>query len=227
MATDADVSPRARALAGAVLIGATVLSIVAMAHHPTAHGSAPDQMIGALVRIGGPSRIVHAAMIATVLATWLALGEYSAWRGRDGAVRIAERLYVFGVAAMIGAALVNGFVVDALAGRALQAGPDATREASAVLPLAWAVNQALAGFGVFMLSGGVAAWSLELWRTASPLARVTAGYGLVMTTSLCLAFALGAFRLDVQGMASVVVAQGLWYALVGLLLWRGARAPRG
>lgn len=223
MTLSAEPSPRVRRTAGAVLIAAAALSVLAMAHHPTAHGHAGADMVGELARIGPLSRAVHAAMIATVLAVWLALAEYSAWRGERTLVRMALRLYGVGAAAMTGAALVNGFALDTLAAGALHAGPEAMGDAARLMPLTWALNQALAGFGTFALTAGIAAWSLELWRTPGALARVTAGYGVAMALAVAVPFALGAFRLDVMGMAAVVAAHAVWYAGVGLLTWRGAR----
>lgn len=214
-------TPRVRAFAAATLFGASALEVLAMAHHPTAHGNSGDALVGAVTRIDGQNAIVHAAMIAMLLAVWIALGEYSAWRGARTATRIAGRLYAAGVAAMVGAALVNGFAMEAVATRALAAGGDAVHDAARLFPLAWALNQALAGFGVFALSLGIAAWSTELWRGPGRLARITAGYGVTMAAVVCLAYAAGLFRLDVIGMGAVVAAQGLWYALVGGVLWRG------
>jgi hypothetical protein len=107
-----------------------------------------------LVRIGALSRPVHAGMIVCVIALWLALAEWSAWRG-SALARIAEKLYGLGAIAMIGAALINGFAIDHLANNALQDGAEGLRDAARVIPLAWSLNQTLAGFGVFALSGGI------------------------------------------------------------------------
>ncbi len=222
MSLSSEPSPRVRRAAGAMLIGAAALSVLAMAHHPTTRGHAGPDMIFDLARIGTLSRGVHAAMIATVLVLWLALAEYSAWRGDRTGVRIALRLYGAGAAAMIGAALVNGFALDMLAAGALRSGPGAVQDAIAVLPLTWALNQALAGFSTFALCAGVAAWSLELWRTPGTLARTTAGYGVAMALAVGVPFALGAFRLDVAGMGAVVAALALWSGLVGVLMWRAS-----
>ena len=212
-------SPLARRLVGGTLIGASLVSVLAMSHHPTAHGMTEELWVADLVRIGTLSRPVHAGMIVCVIAIWLALGEWSAWRG-NALTRIAEKLYGLGAIAMIGAALINGFVIDHLANNALQDGAEGLRDAARVMPLAWSLNQTLAGFGVFALSGGIVVWSVDLWRVPSVLARVTAAYGLVVMLGLCGAFAFGLFPLDVRGMGAVVVAQAVWYALAGLSSWR-------
>lgn len=212
-------SPLARRLVGGTLIGASVLSLLAMSHHPTAHGMTDELWVADLVRIGALGRPVHAGMIVCVVAIWLALGEYSVWRG-NALARIAEKLYGLGVAAMIGAALINGFAIGHYAGNALRDGPDALRAVADVMPLAWSLNQTLAGFGVFALSAGIVAWSLEMWRTPGVLARVTAVYGVVVMPGLCTLFALGLFQLDVSGMGAIVVAQSAWNLMSGFAAWR-------
>lgn len=214
-------SPLARRLVGGTLIGASALSLLAMSHHPTAHGMTDELWVADLVRIGALSRPVHAGMILTVVAIWLALGEYSAWRSGTLA-RIAGKLYGLGVIAMIGAGLINGFAIDHLASNALLDGAEGLRDAARVMPLAWSLNQTLAGFGVFALSAGIVAWSLDLWHAPGKLARVAAVYGVVVMLGLCGAFAFGLFQLDVMGMGAVVVAQAVWYAMTGLTLWWGA-----
>jgi hypothetical protein len=212
-------SPLARRLVGGTLIGASALSLLAMSHHPSAHGMTEELWVADLVRIGALSRPVHAGMIVCVIALWLALAEWSAWRGK-ALTRIAEKLYGLGAIAMIGAALINGFVIDHLASNALEDGAEGLRDAARVMPLAWSLNQTLAGFGVFALSGGIVAWSLDLWRLPGVVARVTAAYGVVVMLGLCGAFAFGFFPLDVPGMGAVVAAQAVWYVLAGLSSWR-------
>ena len=212
-------SPLARRLVGGTLIGASALSVLAMSHHPTAHGMSKELWVADLVRIGALSRPVHAGMIVCVVAIWVALAEISTWRG-SALARIAEKLYGLGAIAMVGAALINGFAIDGFASNALRDGPDALRAAADVMPLAWSFNQTLAGFGVFALSAGILAWSVDLWRGPGVLARVAAAYGVVVTLGLCGAFALNVFKLDVMGMTSVVVAQAAWYVITGITSWR-------
>lgn len=203
-------SPLARRLVGGTLVGASALSLLAMSHHPSAHGMTDELWVADLVRIGTLSRPVHAGMIVCVIALWLALAEWSVWRG-TALTRVAEKLYSLGAIAMIGAALINGFAIDHLASNALQDGAEGLRDAARVMPLAWSLNQTLAGFGVFALSGGIVAWSLDLWHVTGPWARAAAGYGIVGMLVLSVAFAFGHLLLNVTGMVAVVLAQAAWY----------------
>jgi hypothetical protein len=220
-------NPRALKIAGATLVAASALAVLAMSHHPTAHGDTANAWVGEMARVGPLNRGVHAAMIGTVIALWLALDAWSQARGGRGAARVAARLYGLGALAMIGAALVNGFVLDHLAASALAAGPVAVEDAARLVPLTWALNQTLAGFGVFAMCGGIAAWSLDLWRVRGALARLTAGYGAAMSLLAAGGLALGLFGLDVAGMAAVVVAQSLCYVLIGAVMWRSDAGGAG
>jgi hypothetical protein len=213
-------TPRSLKIAGATLITSSALAVLAMSHHPTAHGNTTSEWVGNMARVGDLSRGVHAAMIGTVIAIWLALDAWSDARGGRGEVRVAARLYSLGALAMIGAALVNGFILDSLASRALADGPEALQDMAQLVPLLWALNQTLAGFGVFAMSGAIGAWSIDAWRVPGVLSRVTAGYGLLMTLVACGTFTLGLFQLNVSGMAAVVVTLGVWYMLLGVVMWR-------
>lgn len=212
-------------IAGATLLGASAMALLAMSHHPSAHGGSGSEWLSEMARIGTLSRGVHAAMIAAVVALWLALDAWTHARGGQGTVRVAARLYGLGALAMVGAALINGFAVDSLAARALTGGLEAMDGAARLMPLTWALSQTLAGFGVFAMCGGIAAWSADLWRVPGTLSRAAAGYGLLLALIVCGTFATGLFRLDVRGMGAVVAAQAVWYVLVGGVLWRGATRP--
>lgn len=215
-----DASRNAQRVAGAVLIGASVLALAAVLHHPHGDGHGAD-LLGNLQHISGLNRAIHGAMIVTLLLLWLSLSEYSAVRPR-ALVRSAWLSYSVGALAMIGAALTNGFVLSALVARA--AGADAATQADILqlLPLSWAINQTLAAFGLLLMSVGIALWSLDQWRHA---ARAIANIGLAVAAGLGLAYLVGLLRLDIPGMIAIVLGQGLWYFATGLGLLRRTLNP--
>ncbi|WP_119718480.1 hypothetical protein [Cognatilysobacter tabacisoli] len=218
-------SSGAARFAGAALIATHVLAIGAMAHHPTAHGDTQAQVVDGFVQMQGLNTAVHAAMIAAVLASWLALAEFGARRGAQRAlVRSAGLLYAAGTAGMVGAALTNGFIATRIA-VAAQGGDARTVEAAGdLLRLCWAANQTLAGFGLYAISAAIALWSLDLLRDRRVLALAAGGYGVAIAAAGAGGHALGAYVLDVRGMAAVVLAHAVWYVLVGVLMWRGGAA---
>ncbi|MCQ4164720.1 hypothetical protein [Tahibacter harae] len=219
MSPPVPVSPARHPVAAAVLIAAAVLQLAAMAFHPVAHGDSAAERVASIAAQAPLSAHVHGLLILLVLAAWLALAQYSGPRAQRPLVRCAGRLYGLGVAAMSGAALVNGFAAGHFAARALRASETVQAAAPAVLLFAAALNQALAGFGTLLLSCGIAAWSLDLWRAPDGLARLVSVYGMAAATACAIAY-LGGLRLDVAGMGAVLLAQALWYVLLGVLLLR-------
>lgn len=217
------VSPARHPVAGAVLITATLLQLAAMAFHPVAHGDSAAERIASIAVQAPLSAHVHGLLMLLVLTAWLALALYSGPRAQRPLVRCAERLYGLGVAAMLGAALISGFATGHFALRALRAGEGVQAAAPAVLLFAAVLNQALAGLGTVLLSGGIAAWSLDLWRAPGGLARLVSVYGMAAAAACCIAY-LGGLRLDVMGMGAVMLAQAPWYVLLGVLLLRAPAA---
>jgi hypothetical protein len=205
--------------AGIVLIAATFVSIVAMAHHPSVAAHDP---IAAIAEIGTKAtlnRIVHGVLIALMGLELYAFAVFADRIGpRRDAVRIGFVAYAIGIGAMIGAALTSGFVVTSLAAHYADAGADASAFANHAR-LAMTGNQALAQLGTIAISAAILAWSVALLRVRTH--RVLALIGLL--ASVLPAFALGAgmIRLDVSGMTIVVVAEAVWNIAAGVTLIRG------
>lgn len=205
-------------LAGGLLIALSVLSLLAMAHHPTAHGHDAGEVLAALARIARLNAWVHGSLLALLLGVLLLLGEFAARRiARRGVARAGATLYALGAGAMVLAGLVNGFAVTALAQVAQRApgGSDWTP----VMHFAWALNQAAAGFGVLAFAAAVALWSGDLVQRPG-LRRWVGAYGLACALLVAVALVGGALALDVRGFGAVVAALAVWQCGAGALLWR-------
>jgi len=191
--------------AGSAMIAAAALSVLAMAHHPTSANAGPI----------GP--IVHGTMI--VLAAIMAFGfaHFALRRGLGRPAILAGLVaYAIGLGVTIGAATINGFVVPALAARAI-----ADRD---VFLLAWEANQALAGIGVFATGAAFALWGLDFLRRpgfeAKAIGALGLGAGLVPPALL----ALGATDMHVAGAFIAYAAFAAWSVAVGIHLARGGLA---
>lgn len=211
-------------LAASTLIGVGLLGVIGMAFHPQAAGPDAQARLASLAEISPLSTHVHLTMIVTVIAGWLALSYASLeWPSR-GWAWFGERLYSLGAGAMIGAGLIDGFVVGEYVRRILPVTAETAESAAGVVAFAFSLNQALAGFGTIMMSCAILAWSLGFRRDAGRVAKIASLYGVLAGVVCCLAYATGALRLNVNGMMMVVVGHGLWCALVGLhLLTQGKR----
>jgi hypothetical protein len=219
--TSAAGGPGART-AGVVLIATSLLSVLLMAHHPSA---ASHDTAGIAAEIAGKaplSRFVHGALIAMIGAQIFAFVEFCRRIGLgDGAVRAGFIGYALGACAMIGAALISGFLVSDLSEhyRSLAAGElDAYRH---LLRFAMAANQTLAKFGVVAMSAGIVSWSIAIVR-GSRAPRWLGALGFVAGLAPAVALAIGVLALDVHGMLLVVVCQTAWNIAAGVYLIRFA-----
>lgn len=203
MGAAADTSIKA---AGAAMAAAALGIVVAMAHHPTHVDSRS---------IGG----VHAALILFLLLVAWGFASFVLWRGIRAPLLLLG-LLAYGVSLFghIGAATVNGFAVPALAAHGEPIGRDTLR-------LAWELNQALAGLGVFMTALAYLLWSAHLLRDHAPSARITAVLGLAAGAAAPLLLVTGVTRMDVTGATLVYGLQVAWAALVGIQLMRGRIGP--
>lgn len=178
--TDLNSTPASsRRIAAIVLITVNVLSMFAMLHHPTAHGDSHTGFMQSLISMSGLNQLVHGALIATTLITWLCLVEFSAHKMKQAMVRNGILLYSLGTFAMVGAAMTNGFVIIRLAEGLMQSSDNIQSASPLLFQLTWAVNQTLTGFAVIAMCAGIACWSVHL-LTGSKFARNLGVAGLVM-----------------------------------------------
>ncbi len=212
--------------AGALLIGASILEIAAMAHHPSVHAHDIAALLVQLQALSAVSAWVHGVLIALMLTVFFALTEFAWQRGiTRPAIRAGLIAYAAGVVAMMGAALVDGFVTPRVA--TLSTGVSATdlQVTSQLLKLCVLSNQALAHLGAVAMSVGIAAWSLDLVRGAGA-ERALGVFGVAIGLGSAGALILGALQLDVHGMMLVLLLQVIWTTGVGVLLLRTRTVAR-
>lgn len=199
---------------GALALGlGSVLTVLAMAHHPT--GVAQTESVRAVVQGAALAAWVHGILIVlqfVVLFGFLEFAEELGWEFRR--VRSATAAYALGAVAMTGAALVNGFVVPRLTlDHAMRGGTEALTPS---LRFAWQANQVLAQAGTIAISAAIVGWSAVLLGRGTG-ARILGLTGLAIGVGILLAVVVGALRLDVQGMGAVLIAQAAWS--VGVAVW--------
>jgi hypothetical protein len=204
--------------AGALLIGGSILEIAAMAHHPSVHAHDMAAVLAQLQALSAASAWVHGVLIALMLTVFFALTEF-AWQ-RDiarPAIRAGLIAYAAGVVAMMGAALVDGFVTPrvAILAEGLRAA-DLSITAQ-LLNLCVLFNQALAHLGAIAMSVAIIAWSLDLLRRAG-FERALGAAGIAIGLGCVAALIAGVLQLDVHGMMLVLVLQAAWTIGLGVLL---------
>ena len=203
--------------ATAVLLVATAaLSVLGMAHHPTGHGHGRT-LLDSLAAIGPMANLVHAALLALMLAQLIGQAGLAS---RLGAQRLVVQgafvAQLAGALALTGAAVINGFTLSAVAQSMVAAGYTAPEQ---VRPLLWALfGQARAWAQI-----GTAAWAiaLALWGLAAWPHHRRLGLLALPLLLVPLAGGVGLLPLDVIGFGAVVLAQAVWAAAAGGLIWRG------
>lgn len=203
---------------GVVLILAPLLSVFAMAHHPSTGGAGAAERLAEMVRESTISSSVHGGLIALMIATLIGFFTVAGRLGwRRARVQAGAIAYSIGVLCMVGAALVSGFIIAALAERYVDATPAEMEAAMPSFHLASSANQALAKTGAVAMSAGIFFWSWCMLR-GSRLQRGLGALGLLVGLAPAASLLTGRLVLDVHGMLLVVVAQSLWTVGVGIWL---------
>jgi hypothetical protein len=206
--------------AGAIIVAASLLSLLMMAHHPS--GSTRDMavFVEQIARVGALNRVVHGALIALLAALLFGFAEFSRVFGAGRPlVRAALVAYAIGTAADIGAATINGFAVGRVAAHYAGADTGALEQLRALLHLGWAMNQSLADLGEVARAIAIVLWSLAILRTRTQL--LLGASGVLAGGSIALAQLGGWLTLDVHGMLLAVLCASAWNVALGVQLLRG------
>ena len=207
-------------IAGAVLLAASLGAALFMSHHPTLGTPGHDSLASEAVAEAGVNGIIHGAMILFVLAYYFGLSTLSQRLGNMRAeVRAAQLAISVATITMIGAALISGFIVPGVADHFTGGGAADDQLFRAQLTLLGESNQALAKIGTIAYGAAIFFWSLRLIRMPG-LSRIAGGLGCVIGALLALGILTGHLALDVRGMGAVVVALGVWFAIIALQMIR-------
>lgn len=201
-------SPKTGRVAGWVLLIAAMLSMFAMAHHPSgiAHGDAAGT-----ITLG---TLVHATMIVVLAANLWGLTIFSTRQGIDGWMLAGVLSYGLSVLGNVTAALINGFVVPAVA-----AALDHSVSGN-IFVLLWESNQAAARFAIYSASAAFVIWSVFLIRRKTSEAIVLGCIGLVAGVAPSTALYTGVITLNVDGAFVAYGIQAAWIGLIGLQMVR-------
>lgn len=199
-------------IGGGLMLGSTLTALFLMMHHPTSLNG-PDY--GHLMT-DWSNGLVHGGMIATLLVLIAGTSELSRRLGEGHlSVRAGAMAFRGGIAAMIGAALINGFVVPRIV---LAASNDQIAQLQG-LPFG-ALNQVLALFGMVLVRMACALWAVRLLRLGT-VAKIAAVLGIMLAALSCwwLVHGQGAFGLYPAMIALTVFA--VWSLIVAVQMLRG------
>jgi hypothetical protein len=203
------------AVSGAALIVGTVSGLVTMALHPSGH-----QLMADYDRIAPLAVAVHVLALAGMPITFLgALGLTRRLSSETATAALVA--YGFATVAAMSAAVASGLIAPHVAGWTLQAAMEDRGACRALLRYNGEINQAFAKVFVAASSVAILLWSLAI-LAARTFARAAGILGCLIGALALIGILSGSLRLDVHGFGLVVLAQGIWTLLVGVLLIRPA-----
>lgn len=207
---------------GILLIAGSLGSIFTMAIHPVgAHSLTPDQVRHLMAASG----FAHSLGIISVVM--LFLGTCGLTRSIAAADRISfAAIVTFGFAcvAILIAATVSGFIVPAIWSHMMRDVPTATDQWRIVTAGIFEINQAFARIYSVAASIAILLWSVSALRNGG-FGRGIAIYGCIISPLIILGICVGHLRVDVHGMAAVVLGQAIWIVLVGYQLCSRTVSP--
>jgi len=207
-------------LAGMALMGGAALAIFFMMYHPSTSSHELGAALGEMRDEGAVSAWVHGMLILVMVGIWF--GTYGFTR-RLGAERtlpvLGFMLFGLGTLAYCLAAMVSGFIVPEIGTSYADVSPDQLETARGLLHISGIANQAFARAGLIGTSLGIVVWSLALITRAS-IVRFVGIFGLAVGLLPAVLLLTGNLTLHLAGMTGVVVANGIWYVLIGyLMIW--------
>lgn len=209
------------AIAGGAIIVSAALAVAAVAHHPTlTHATSREDVLRQIVRLSGLDEAVHAIVIVAVCGLLYGLIAFAVRRGlRNDAVLAGLVAYALGTVFAIAAALIDGFVIPAIAARYAAAPRPSADLAPQLLALCAIAIQVATKTWLIATSFAVLAWSAGFLRQRGMLRLLGAG-GIVVTAAMLVVLAF-AGNVNTHSLGAVVLLQTLWYVAVGALMLRG------
>lgn len=211
-------------VAAVILVAGSIATLALLAQHPVADIAGvhdPFAILAALAQGRAASAHMHGALIGVLAAMLYGVIAFAATLARRGPVVVfGVAAYGFGVAAMIFAMLIDGFVTAPLAQRLLdvhQLGGGTAAFALAEFGIQLLTKAGFCGMGVAMCC---LSWSQP--RTNRVLAVLALAAGPLPVAAIV----AGGVQLAPHSLAIVAGLQALWYCAAGVHLWRHERPSR-
>jgi heme A synthase len=209
---------------GFAFIAGSLGGIITMAIHPTAGSGplTPDQV----EHLAMTSGIAHSIALVSFLLLFLgAVGLTRRLASRevpgnpDRLALAALAVYAFAAVALMLATSVSGFIIPGIMRQMIHDAVANAPQWKLVIYAVFQFNQAFARIYSVAASLAILLWSISALRNGG-LSRTISIYGCVIAPVLTILIAVGHLRLDVHGMAIVVVAHAIWLIVAAIELLR-------
>jgi hypothetical protein len=202
-------------LSGLALIAGSAGSIITMLLHPTGHDLIAPGHAESMAHL---NTAVHALGMISVPILFLgALGLSRYLAAAPRLVTSALVLYAAGAMAIINAAALSGLVAANLAQQML-AGPPNDNLWRVMLQYTGMLNHAFATVFSVASAAAIILWSIAILRTRS-LGRGAGIYGCVLAPLILAGVFSGHLRMNIHGFGMITFGEGIWFVVVGILLW--------
>ena len=205
--------------AGIALIAGSLGGLLALHIHPRGAATINDEAQAAHLAI--TSAAAHSLALVSMLLLFLGACGLAHRLNRDDRISfIAIVTYAFACVAVLIAAAVSGFVVPAILTHMIHDTGVNARQWQIVISGIFQINQGMAQIFSISSSAAILLWSIAALRNRG-LNSALAIYGCIAGLVIIVAVPAG-LRLNVQGMAIVMLAQAFWFLSAGVQMSRGA-----
>lgn len=206
---------------GILLAAGSIVMVVFMAMHPSAHTQDFASLLDELAKGAAFNGFVHGTLMIAGCIVFLGLFGLAERLGlARPLVRSGLIAYAIGQFAGIGAATVNGFLVPGLAAKYASSDPATLDRVRPMLALCFEVNHTLARLDVFAMSIAVLLWSTVLahWPGTS---RIIGIAGIACAALPLAALLAGRLPMNIHGFGAFILLQSLWSFSIAVQLIRG------
>jgi hypothetical protein len=214
---------------GTALIAGSLGGILTMAIHPTGAGSLTPGQVEHLALVSG---IAHSIAMLSFLLLFLGacgltrrLAAFARTPDPDRLAFAAIVTFGFACVAVLIATAVSGFIVPDILRHMARDGAATVPQYRLIVDAVFQFNQAFARIFSVGASVAIALWSVSALRNGG-IGRGIAIYGCIVATLLTAGIVVGHLRLNVHGMAVVVLGQVIWFIVAGAQLCRRQNQPQ-
>jgi len=205
--------------AGVAIATATIVSTLFVALDRSGGGTTPAKVLAGIAGLAWLKALVHGVAIASVCAYGFGYASLARRLGMHRPLVLAGLVvYLIGCVAMVGATIIDGFVIPHVALDA-SAAPDRIRFAYDLVHYLGVVLNDLAKLGWILQAIGALAWSCVLLRTAG-FERAIGLLGLLSSALVCAVVLGSATSMSMAALLGVLIAQLLWNLAAAVLLLR-------
>ena len=201
--------------AAIALIVGSIGGVITMAIHPHAAGSLTSPQVERLALVSG---VAHTLALVSVLLLFLGscgLHAYLADRERNSFAALVT--FGFACVAVMIAGSISGYIIPSILRHMLRDAAENAHQWQIVTDAIFQCNQAFSRVYSIGTALAIALWSIAALRSHKWNAAIS-HYGWISSLVIIVGISVGHIRLNVHGMAVVVVAEVVWFVAVAIRL---------